>query len=430
MDDFRRFPVGNTRQLIDYNRFISLTGTKLFICLDQGVMEIARYFLNSRGQWKTTYYTELSEAGYTTPTNEQMEQISQAIAEANIDMSNCEEINNSLQGIIGAIEGLQGGSGGCGCIADPGSNVEDFNDAPSQDIPGDGDPLPPGFATQEEYDEYRCNAAQWLYDNYTATLRNWAGLFGTLGGLTLAVISGLLLLTVPPIGLSLILAALGVIVGIDIGLLATLSDIAGFMDDNEEETVCNLYNAPTTSQAQSVLQEAAQTVIVSMGLGALQSTFEQITANLISIEQCEVLFNNSDLGGTVGDCSSCSGAALATIGDFGCIATITSGNFASAVPTTVESCTSTVFGTSRANMLIGSTASPTNRLFEVTGVSGNNGGMILNWSQGGVVQTQQDWPELDDLIGLSWTATELHFIRNTGGDNTVPFELTFEVTEV
>lgn len=392
----------------------------MFICLDQGVMEIARYFLNSRAQWKTTYYTELSEAGYTTPTNEQMEQITQAIAEANIDMSNCEEINNSLQGIIGAIEGLQGGSGGCGCIADPGSNVEDFNDVPSQTIPGPEDPLPPGFATQEEYDEYRCNAAQWLYDNYTATLRNWAGLFGTLGGLTLAVISGLLLLTVPPIGLSLILAALGILAGIDIGLLATLSDIAGFMDDDEQETVCNLYNAPTTSQAQTVLQEAAQVVIATMGLGALQSTYEQITANLISVEQCEVLFNNSDLGGTVGNCSSCSSSeAIWAINPAICAATITAGTFAADEETSVDNCTGTFFGTTRAGMAFGSNPdSEQERAVAFTAVNGGGNFYVT------IVNDANPAPGLSEpytaaaLAALSVNAYQIQIARLDASDTT------------
>jgi len=84
MTDLRRFPLGSSRQLVDYNRFASLTGTKLFICIDRGVMEIARYLLNSRGSWRTTYVKEyVGTIGYIMPTEAEFELIAHAIAEAN-----------------------------------------------------------------------------------------------------------------------------------------------------------------------------------------------------------------------------------------------------------------------------------------------------------------------------------------------------------
>ena len=109
-EDFRRYPASDTRQLIDYNRFMSLTGEKVFICLDRGVLEIAKYFLNSRGGWRTTYVKEYGQVGYTMPTVEEFENIKQAIAEGNLDMASCDDIVAALQGIQGAIEA--GGSGG------------------------------------------------------------------------------------------------------------------------------------------------------------------------------------------------------------------------------------------------------------------------------------------------------------------------------
>lgn len=432
MGEFKFYPKGNTRQLIDFNRFEELTGSKLFICLDRGVMEVLRFFLNSRAGWKSTYYTEQNETGYTTPTNEQMDLLEEKIAEANIDMSSCEDLNNSLQDIVSALGNLAGGSGsgGCGCIADSGSDVTEINDVPSVDIPQGSDPLPPGFGTQEEYDTYRCNAAQWLYDNYVQTLRNWAGLFGVVGGLTLAVISGLLLLTVPPVGLVAILSALGILAGIDIGLLATLSDIADEMDANEADTVCQLYNADSTDAAQTVLQEAAQAAVVALDLGLLQATYEQVTANLISREQAEVLFNDSDLGDIVGDCSSCGGAAIWAINPGICTATITTGSFQADEETTVENCEGNFFGTTRAGMGFGSNpVSTQERAVQFTDVTGGGNFYVT------VVNDANPDPGISDsytaaeLAALSVNAYQIQIARLDASDVT-PFTVSLVVSVI
>ena len=116
MTDFRRFPGGSSRQLIDYNRFVSLTGEKVFICLDRGVMEAARYLLNSRGSWRTTWVKEyVGTIGYNMPTEAEFEIVENAIAEANEDMSSCDDLVNAIQGVTAAITSTAGSSGsGCG----------------------------------------------------------------------------------------------------------------------------------------------------------------------------------------------------------------------------------------------------------------------------------------------------------------------------
>lgn len=305
MTDFRRFPANDTRQIIDYNRFMDLTGTKVFICIDKGVLEIAKYLLNSRGNWRSTYVKEYLEIGYNMPTIEEFNNVTQAIAEANIDMASCDDIVEAINGIKTAII-QNGSSGGCGCIGDGGTDVTDVNDSPSSEIPGLENWEELGFASEEAFSSHKCNVAVEILENYIQTLRNWAGLFGTVGGLTLAVVTGLLLLTVPPVGLILIMAAFGLLVGSDIGLLINLSTIAGDLEAAIDELKCSFYNATSTSEAATALTDKANEIIDGLAIGFFTDTFKQITSNLISNDELLKLFDSSYVSTvTDADCSEC-----------------------------------------------------------------------------------------------------------------------------
>lgn len=304
MSDTREYPKGNSRQIMDYNRFLSLTGNKIFLCLDAGIIQVCKYLLNSRGGWRTSYATEWRDFEYVLPTETEFQVLTNAIAEANIDMASCDDIVTALQGIQGAIQ-QQASSGGCGCVGSGDDDVTSVNDTPSQDIPPSGDWAEHGFPSEAAYDEHRCGAAQYVIDGYVGTLRNWGGLAGTIGGLTLAVITGLLLLTVPPVGLMLIMAALGTLVGINFALLSSLTSIAQEIEDNTD-LLCDLYNAGTTEEAADIIRAAAAAAITDLALSPA-ATFQQITDNLISNEALEAMFNPA--GPTAeADCSSCVGS--------------------------------------------------------------------------------------------------------------------------
>lgn len=303
MSDTREYPKGNSRQIMDYNRFLSLTGSKIFLCLDAGIVEVCKYLLNSRGKWRTSYAVQWNEYSYDMPTEEQFEILTNAIAEANIDMASCDDIVTALQGIQGAIQ-QQTSSGGCGCVGNGDDDVTGVNDNPSEDIPLPEDWEEAGFASEEAYNDHRCGASQYVIERYTGTLRNWAGLSGTIGGLTLAVITGLLLLTVPPVGLMLIMAALGTLVGINFALLNSLSDIAQEIED-DTDLLCELYNASTTEEAADLIRAAAAAAISTLGLSPA-ATFQQITDNLISNQALEAMFDPAGPTATA-DCSSCEG---------------------------------------------------------------------------------------------------------------------------
>ena len=131
-------------------------------------------------------------------------------------------------------------------------------------------------------------------------------MFGTVGGLTIAVITGLLLLTVPPAGLMLIVSALGLIAGVDIGLLANLSLIAQEIEDNIDDIRCAMYEATSTAEAADVLRGAAEAAVSGLALGITEAFFLKVTYNLVSNEAVSKIFDPSGpVSETEVDCSEC-----------------------------------------------------------------------------------------------------------------------------
>jgi hypothetical protein len=297
---FKRYPKTDTRQIIDYNRFQDLTGEKIFICVDRGILEIMRYLLNSRGTWQTTYATEYQQYGYLVPTLEQMDELNEIIAEANIDMSNCDDLVTAIQGIGPAIAASlnSSGSGGC-CVVNGNDDISTVSGQPPFTAPGGGD-FPPNFEDETTYQDFVCKAIQYFVYRYCGTLRNWGGLFGTLGGITMAVITGLTLLVVPPLGLMIILAALSTIAAIDIGLLTTLSSLADCIEDQVQDIVCSFKQYQSDSGDSGYIREHFYEDYIIDCVGGVEgwigstSPLEDIMLNLVSTEALSAIFTPND----------------------------------------------------------------------------------------------------------------------------------------
>lgn len=180
--------------------------------------------------------------------------------------------------------GGNGHSCSCGGGIDTGGDVTDFVDVP--DIPeGDreGDP-PTGYPTWEDFDDDKCKRIKHFLDNYISTLRNIGGLFGMAGGLTIAVIAGLLLITVPPAGIAFVLSALALLVIIDIGLLVHFSGIADYLDENIDELVCAMEGRDSTAGMIEEINSMVNTAIGTLGLFSpeIEGNLEAATEGLLS----------------------------------------------------------------------------------------------------------------------------------------------------
>ncbi|MCP4711855.1 MAG: hypothetical protein GY869_24815 [Planctomycetes bacterium] len=198
-----------------------------------------------------------------------------------------------------------GGSGGI-----PGDiPIDQIDDGPQVDQPpADGTP-PDNFDTWDEFYQYKCRAANWILDQYMGTLSNWSAFTGILGGLTLAVVAGLLLLTVPPAGLIAIGAALSILAGIDIGLCSNFDIIKSGLEKNKQDIICGLFNATNTSEAISVVNNATDSIVDEMELSTtIRDQIKLACRNLLWHNNVKMLFEyEEEIGehdGTV-DCVSC-----------------------------------------------------------------------------------------------------------------------------
>ena len=169
---------------------------------------------------------------------------------------------------------------------------------------------PQGNETWEAYDVNKCAHLSKFLDDYAGTLRNWGGLFGFVGGLTMAVIVGLLLISVPPLGLAAIVAALSLLVTIDIGTLVFFNEIADWIEENKSDLLCELMAETSTSAMSTHLQERLDEFIDGMDMGgwpAARQRLKDACFNLVSNLALESAINNNGQSpdGYLGDDCNC-----------------------------------------------------------------------------------------------------------------------------
>lgn len=300
-----KYPQGNTRQIMDYNRFIELTGEKQLVCLDKGVMEIAKYLLGSRGLWPTSYATAWGEYSYTTPTEEQMKVIRNAIAEANIDMASCDDIVQAINDLGQMIASNQccstgqgangGGTGGTG------TDQQGIN--PWE--PAEPNDFPPNFPSLAEYKSHKCAAAGKFMAGLIDDL-NAAGIL-SLGALTILGIGTLLLAAfITPVPWDDLLVIAGVFAFVA-GIQAACTDLATYVYNNQDELLCELYNGNSATESKANAIAWLVDAIESFGYSEpIESGMITIVNSLVTNDAINRLFDNNPLWESPGfDCSAC-----------------------------------------------------------------------------------------------------------------------------
>ena len=331
MDDFRHYPKGTTRQLVDFNRFVSLTGEKQFLCLDRGIVEICRYLLNSRGNWRTTYYLDNTPVGYTIPTEEQFELVTNAIAEANEDMTmaTCDEIVNALDRLTSAtIKGSGCGSCGGGSRG-AGATEEAPNPYNQEETPTTP---PPGFSSMEQFDGHKCNAAQDIVNALMQDLQGLAGINYIGSSIPLLVEAAITVLLTPiPYDDVVFLVSLLLFTAIEYTFLVLMSDVIFTDNDN---LVCILYNSPDTIQAQSEFRTRLDELVDLQSWATVEKDFVKAALDhMTPTDAFNNMFTNQPTVSQEADCSSCDVVCLdyLVIENSGYIATDLGGGLVQAV---------------------------------------------------------------------------------------------------
>lgn len=333
-----------------------------------------------------------------------------------------------------------GSTSGCGCSNDPSTGIVSGNTpiidiqdtAPVEEPDREGDP-PTGSGSWEEYDAAKCAWVNKILDDYKATLRNYGGFFGLVGGLTVAVITGVTLITIPPLGLAVLMAALGGILTIDIAAFAYFSQIADGLDD-DPDLLCELYNSTTTDDMIGVLNAVLTEIIPSLPLmppGVESRLIDACQAMNTNVLWSQAINHDGTIpSGYEETICDCGGDPIAFVTSFYCEATVISGEFVSGEEVTLESCLSgpEIIGAIRHQVAIQTTDYPTNATIEIVSISA--GDYIVAWNDGSTPQTPETYGSAAATAGWVNPASALQVSRWTENVTTVPFTVTLKVTTI
>jgi hypothetical protein len=424
--DFRRFP-DDKRQIINYNKFLELTGAKIFLCLDKGVMQIARYLLNTRGSWRTTYVKEyVGTIGYNMPTEAEFEAVLKAIAEANTDMSTCEDLTNVLGEIRDALFNMASGAGaGCGPCGG-GSRGAGESEAPANPYESDGENYPSGFSSREQFDQVRCNRAHDIVDNLVSDLQGLAGIeYGVESSIPqLVTVLVTVLLTPIPYDDIAYLVALLLFTAIAYTYLVEFSSV---VFDNRDDLACILYNAASSGEAQVEFRARLDELVVGTAYPDPAKAFVyDVVEHLTPLDAINLLYANTPTITQDGDCSECTDEDLIwSINTLICTPTQVSGTFIDGGEVELESCEGNYFGTTRAG--INSGAQPDEELerhIVVTAVTGG-GSFYVTTREGGI--DVNDPKTAAELEGFAVDCSQMQVCRLDASDTT-PFGFTITAT--
>lgn len=240
--------------------------------------------------------------------------ISGSIPDYGDNLDNMTDAINSIDPVINVTCKQCGSSGGCGCaggsgIPDPGGNGATFQPDPADGQPtGGGGPggngVPPAFdGTQGEYSGYKCKAANFIFDSIFNGLVYLGGL-STLGAAVGAGVSaGTWLLSVMVASssystvlggaiiwtmvagweIAIFVAAIAAITAVfGLVILEIFADLADELLQDKEDIICDLYDAQTVDEAQTVVSDALTTSITNFVISSPYNSIESLIRSTLS----------------------------------------------------------------------------------------------------------------------------------------------------
>lgn len=292
-----------TRDIISLDNLAARSGDSVIICIPASSWLIARKLLSTRGRYRTTYTLgDAGNNGYYIPASddENYKRLLEEIAvflEAD-DMS-CDIVDalNNLNDTLEIVSqnvccGANSGAGGAGLYE---TLPADYTDS--------GSNYPDDFGSRSEFDNYRCDAAEWIIRVIETDLIFLQNTDVT--AITAAVLTASLLTPVPVddvVALALLIAQLLAEATLDTALQA-LIDALG---THRQELRCALYNAISAADAKTSFDEW-----VSGKVTTVQETF---LSYFINFDVLNALYEKVAAAAAIGaDCSSCGSCDSVTV---------------------------------------------------------------------------------------------------------------------
>jgi len=259
--------------------------------------------------WESFVSTGEGGTGGDNPDSDPDNRIAVSVNQTNID-------NDTFSPTINVSCSQCGSSGGCGCsggigVGSPsGGSVIDVDPAP--DLPSDPntDPPPDGFDTWTDYNDYKCTAANAMFDSVVGWFRWLGGLDAAAAGTAAGAVFGTWLLaqigamlaaaaattaaggfvvttalagaftvgfvaSAPGWVLAAIVAAIALVTAlVGVGLLVIFDSLADDFEAKKDDIVCQLYGAQTIAEASSILSTALSDSINSFVISSPYDVYE------------------------------------------------------------------------------------------------------------------------------------------------------------
>jgi hypothetical protein len=299
MPEYRYFPKGQTRTIIDYNAIMGLIalGQCAIVCLPVSVVGIIRKLLLDRGLWRTTYVLSYDDMGYYIPTELEFNPIRQEILSALQELENMScssDFRAGLADVANAIRALANAQ----CCSNIGVTIYQGTDEEGGVIfgteppgtPGnpETDPPPDGYDTWEEWYAQLCQNIHALVDSFVTTLSNLSYL--SIFNLSLLVSAVGAFILMPPAISPMLLYWLAQLVL----SLSTLRDLGDWIAANKSELVCAIYNADNAAAAQTAIRGVLSDGLTAASVDAnLHPTIISIAMALLSTDTLNQLYDGS-----------------------------------------------------------------------------------------------------------------------------------------
>jgi len=190
-----------------------------------------------------------------------------------------------------------------------------------------GEPLDPpddSWATQEEYEAYKCKAANRIADDFLKTLANMAGFSGMVGILgavaaaallNTSALSGMIvgLMAIGMTAVGAVVLLLGTFVAMVLGgeaVILLIGDVANGI--TKADIVCSLYDSVDTEQARGAIVAIVEDAIGEASLGDNATLITEFFSRLLTVivpeKSLKVLFSydeDTDLSTAGYDCANC-----------------------------------------------------------------------------------------------------------------------------
>lgn len=287
----RPYTRSGRRALSDYFEFQNQSGEYVVSCLNRGVLGLARVLLETRALWPTTYSVAWYDDGYDIPNSQQMELVEAKIAEFLEDTNdmNCNDFLAELARIADAAERSARANEQC---CGPGSGGAGGSEQPESPFTDDGSTnYPAGYANRSEYETNKCQGAKAIIEQLKVDL-----LYIRNGSIVTLVATGLVAALISPIPFSRVAALSGFAIALVAQgvLVSTAQEVLDYLNNNEQDILCALFNAPTVADAIADFDDG------SMGLLASTLLFY-----MLSPDNLNRLFEYDLVGDYGASCAAC-----------------------------------------------------------------------------------------------------------------------------